>query len=227
MRLSVVLPCYNEELNIDGTVRDLAAWFARERVEGEIVAVDDGSADGTWSVLERLKSQNPGMKLVRHERNLGYGSALRSGCDAATMEFVGYMDSDGQFKAEDFSQLLPFLQKFDFVTGRRLRRADSFIRSMNAKLFGFLSFVVLGVWVRDINCAMKVWRRALWPQIRPRHSTGALFNAELFYRLRRSGIRWKQVPVHHYPRQYGVQTGAHLRVIFRMFRDLVRLRLGR
>lgn len=227
MRLSVVLPCYNEEQNIAVTVQDLVSWFAREGIEGEIVAVDDGSADGTWSVLERLKSQTPGMKLKRHERNFGYGSALRSGCDAATMEFMGYMDSDGQFKAEDWSALLPFLQEYDCVTGRRVGRADPFFRRVNALLFTLLTFVILGLWVRDINCAMKVWRTALWPRIRPTRSTGALFNAELFYRLRLAGIRWKQVPVHHYPRRHGVQTGAHLRVIFRMFRDLVRLRLGR
>jgi hypothetical protein len=97
---------------------------------------------------------------------------------------------------------------------------------VNASLFGILTAVVLGVWVRDINCAMKVWRRSLWPRIRPTHSTGALFNAEMFYRLRLAGIPWKQVPVHHYPRLRGAQTGAKLWVIFRMFRDLLRLRLS-
>ena len=225
MRLSIVLPCYNEEHNIEGTLTDLRAWAAKEGVEMEIVAVDDGSADGTWNILQNINAQGATpMKCVRHERNLGYGSAVRAGCDVATMDYVGFMDSDGQFHAEDWSQLIPHLQEFQFVTGRRLQRADPFIRKVNAKLFGFLTFLVLGVWVRDLNCAMKVWRRDLWPRIRPVHSKGALFNAEMFYRLRGLGIPWKQVPVHHYPRLKGVQTGANLRVILCMFRDLLALR---
>lgn len=224
MRLSIVLPCYNEEQNIEGTIDDLRSWAAREGIEMEIVTVDDGSTDGTWNVLQGLAARLPEIRLVRHERNLGYGSAVRAGCDAATMDFVGFMDSDGQFHAEDWSRLLPFLQEYQFVTGRRLHRADPFMRKVNAKLFGILTFLVLGVWIRDINCAMKVWQRSLWPRIRPVHATGALINAEMFYRLRCLGIPWKTVPVHHYQRLKGVQTGAHLGVIFRMFRDLLALR---
>jgi len=191
------------------------------------VAVDDGSRDGTLRILEQLTQEFPFLMIVRHPQNLGYGSALRSGCDAATMDFVGYMDSDGQFKAEDWSAIIPHLAHFQFVTGRRMERADPFIRKLNAKLFGFLTFVVLGVWVRDVNCAMKVWHKEIWPRIRPAHSTGALFNAEMFYRLKLAGIPWKVIPVHHFPRLHGVQTGAHLKVILRMFRDLFRLRSGR
>lgn len=242
MRLSIVLPCFNEEHNIEGTVAGLRSWALQERLELEIVAVDDGSTDGTWGVLQKLAEEKPSLRLVRHERNLGYGSAVRTGCDAAMDapltrslppgeergsggdHFIGFMDSDGQFRAEDFGKLLPFLSEYAFVTGRRLKRADPFMRKLNAKLFALLNLVVLGIWVRDINCAMKVWRRELWPRIRPEFSTGALINAEMFYRMHRLGIPWKQVFVQHYPRLKGVQTGANLRVILRMFRDLVALR---
>lgn len=227
MRLSIVLPCYNEEQNIQGTIEDLRCWGAREGIAMEIVTVDDGSTDGTWKMLQSLAERFPEIRLVRHEHNLGYGSAVRSGCDAATMDFVGFMDSDGQFHAEDLSRLLPFLREFQFVTGRRLHRADPFIRKLNAKLFAFLNVVVLGIWVRDINGAMKVWHRSLWPRIRPEYATGALINAEMFYRMHRLGIPWKQVFVRHYPRLKGEQTGARIGVILRMFRDLLALRRER
>jgi len=224
MQLSIVLPAFNEEHNIERTVTSVAAWFAREHIEGEIIVVDDGSGDGTAGALKHLQGSLPFLRVVTHERNLGYGSAVRAGCDAATKEYVGYMDSDGQFAVEDFNQLLPFLQEFDFVTGRRTKRADPFIRLVNAKLYGFLVYVALGVWVHDINCAMKVWKRSLWQQIRPRVSTGALINAEIFYRLKSLGIRWKQIPVRHFPREKGIQTGANIWVILKMFRDLFALK---
>jgi dolichol-phosphate mannosyltransferase len=98
------------------------------------------------------------------------------------------------------------------------------LRIINAKLFGILSYLMLGIWVRDINCAMKVFRRDLWKTIRPRVATGALVNAEMFYRMKRKNILWKQVDVHHYPRQFGTQTGAKLSVILRMFKELWTLR---
>ncbi|MDD4627973.1 MAG: glycosyltransferase family 2 protein [Candidatus Peribacteraceae bacterium] len=224
MQLSIVLPCFNEEQNIERTVTDVAQWFGREKIDGEIVVVDDGSTDGTAKVLARMAAQMPLLKIVTHPKNQGYGSAVRSGCDAAAKEFMGYMDSDGQFNVEDFGQLLPFLQEYEFVTGRRIKRADPFIRMVNAKLYGFLVWVALGVWVRDVNCAMKVWKASLWPMIRPIHSTGALINGEIFYRLHRHHIPWKQIPVHHYPRLLGKQTGANIRVILKMFRDLFALK---
>lgn len=113
---------------------------------------------------------------------------------------------------------------FDVVVGRRRKRADPFLRKVNAKLFGLLSLGVLGIWVRDVNCAMKVFRRSVWERARPVVTTGALLNAEFFYNLKRQGIPWKQVDVAHYPRRAGKQTGANPRVILRMFRELMVLR---
>jgi glycosyltransferase involved in cell wall biosynthesis len=224
MRLSLILPCYNEVGNITAVVADCVAWFASRLIDGDVIVVNDGSRDGTAGVLRSLSNRYPQLSIITHRENRGYGAAVRSGCDAATGAYIAFMDSDGQFRAEDFDQLLVHLDRYVFVTGRRRRRADPFMRKVNAKLFGFLTWAVLGIWVRDINCAMKVWRRDLWPQIRPRLATGALFNAELFLRLKRSGIVWKQVDVDHYPRRFGLQTGAKSGVILRMFREMWQLR---
>lgn len=223
---SIVLPCYNEEANIASTVHDVLSWFAKEGISGEVVVVNDGSSDGTGIVLSELEKQHPELVVVTHERNRGYGSAVRSGMDRASKEWIGYMDSDGQFKASDFSKLLPFTSGHALISGRRRKRADPFMRKVNAKGFALLNLIVLGIWVRDINCAMKLFRRDIWPKVRPEFATGALFNAEVFYRARRQGIAWKQCYVEHYPRRAGRQTGANLKVIARMFRDMARLRIA-
>jgi glycosyltransferase involved in cell wall biosynthesis len=220
MQLSIVLPCLNEEENIASAVADTDAWMRRRDIEGDIIIVNDGSTDGTVNVLERLQKQYQRLRTVTHTENRGYGAAVRSGCDAASTEWIGFMDSDGQFRAEDFDRLLLWADQFPLVVGRRRKRADPLRRRINAKCFGMLSWLVLGVWVRDINCAMKIFRRDLWQRIRPQHATGALFNAELFARARQSGARWMQVDVAHYPRLRGAQTGANFTVIFRMFREL-------
>lgn len=224
--LSIVLPCFNEELNIERTVRETAAWLSRKETSWEIVVVNDGSLDRTAEILGALTMEFPSLSIVTHETNRGYGAAVRSGCDLARGDVIGFMDSDGQFSAADFDLLLPHLKTHTFVVGRRRRRADPFVRIMNAKLFGLLSWLVLGIWVRDINCAMKVFTRETWKKIHPGHSTGALINAEMFYHARRSGIPWFTVDVPHAPRRFGRQTGAKPSVIFRMFRELWTMKQG-
>ncbi|MEQ1849157.1 MAG: glycosyltransferase family 2 protein [Candidatus Peribacteraceae bacterium] len=227
MTLSLVLPCFNEEKNVRTAVLATQSWMQERSLSGEIIVVDDGSRDQTAAVLEALKNEVPTLVVLRHPENRGYGAALLTGLDQARGELMGFMDSDGQFDPKNFDRLLPLLSDASFVTGRRLHRADPLPRKLNAKLFGFLSFIFLGIWVRDINCAMKLWHRDIWAQIRPRHSTGALFNAEMFQRLRRHRIPWKQVDVDHFPRKFGAQTGAKLSVILRMFRELWELRISR
>jgi glycosyltransferase involved in cell wall biosynthesis len=224
MTISVVLPCYNEEKNIAATVRDVADWMRAHSLQGEIIVVNDGSTDGTASVLASLESTHKNLRIIAYSPNRGYGSAVRTGCDSAVSDVIAFMDSDGQFHAKDFDLLLPHLDSVAFVTGRRRKRADPFMRKLNAKLFGFLNLLILGIWVRDINCAMKVFRRSIWKKIRPTHATGALVNAEIFLNLKRKGIVWKQVDVSHYRRAHGTQTGAKLSVIVRMFRELFSLR---
>lgn len=223
-RLSLVLPCFNEEENIERSVRETDAWYAQAGMDGEIIVVDDGSKDRSLSILERLQKELPRLKIVRHQKNQGYGLAIRSGIDAATEDVVGFMDSDGQFRPSDLPLLLPHLDEYRFVTGRRRKRADSFVRNMFGKVLGAMNVIVLGLWVRDVNCGMKVFRRELWKTIRPTHGVEKLFNTELFLRLKEAGIPWKTVDVPHYPRLLGNPTGAKLYVIVRMFKELWGLR---
>ena len=223
-RLSIALPCLNEQENIRATVEGLDRWMKSRNIEGEIIAVNDGSSDRTGEILSELETVMPNVRVVTHPHNRGYGAAVLSGLDAARGEVIGYMDSDGQFDPEDFDVLLPLMNQYSFVTGRRKHRADPFVRKMNAKLFGLLSFFILGIWVRDINCAMKLMRREIWSKIRPHVATGALVNAEMFYRLKLNTIPWAQRDVRHFPRKFGTQTGAKLSVILRMFKELLRLR---
>lgn len=225
-RLSLVLPCYNEKDNISNTIRSCRGWMDKSGIEGEIIIVNDGSTDSTGKILDSLKSELK-FKIVSFTVNQGYGAAVRAGCDEASEEFIAFMDSDGQFDPYDFNLLIPHLNQYDIVVGRRRKRADPFMRKLNAKLFGVLGWMVLGVWVRDVNCAMKIFRRSIWNKVRPSVSTGALFNAELFYNLKRSGINWKQIDVSHYPRLAGTQTGANISVILRMFKEVLKVKNDR
>jgi glycosyltransferase involved in cell wall biosynthesis len=224
MNLSVVLPCYNEELNIESAVRDVAQWMNSAAINGEIIVVDDGSKDGSPAILERLSKEFPNLRIVTHRKNGGYGIAIRSGCDAAATEWIAFMDSDAQFYAKDLGLLIAHADRYPFITGRRNRRADSFVRNTLGKILGAFNVIVLGLWVRDVNCGMKMFRRDIWPEIRPTAAVEKLFNTEMFLRLKQKGIPWHQVNVPHYPRTAGNPTGSSPRVIIRMFKELFDLR---
>jgi glycosyltransferase involved in cell wall biosynthesis len=227
MHLSLVLPCYNEEENAEAAVRDVFTWFLRAGIDGEVIAVNDGSRDRTQQVLEGLQKEFPQLKIVRHERNLGYGAAVRSGCDAAEGEIIGFMDSDGQFRAEDLRILLVHIDEYPFVTGRRRKRADPVIRVIFGKLLGLMIFLTFGVWIRDVNCGMKIFRRSIWPSIRPVSGLEKFFNTEMFLNLKDQNIPWQQVDVPHYRRERGSPTGGTLGIIIRMFRELAALKRSR
>jgi glycosyltransferase involved in cell wall biosynthesis len=220
--LSVVLPAFNEEANVEGVVRQVASALEASGLDYEIVVVDDGSRDRTGEILDRLAAELPSLRPRHHPQNRGYGAALRTGFEASGKAYVFYMDSDGQFDIADLAHLLPLAAKDCIVTGFRIRRHDPWLRTLNAWLFGLLVRVLLGVRVRDLNCAFKLIPRPVLAGM-TLESTGALINAEIYGRAVRRGVRIREVGVQHYPRRGGVQTGARLHVIARAFYDLWRL----
>jgi glycosyltransferase involved in cell wall biosynthesis len=223
--LSVVLPAFNEEANVERVVRECVAYLDASGLDYELLVVNDGSRDQTGPILDRLKGEFPRLRPQHHPQNRGYGAALRTGFDAASKRFIFYMDGDGQFDIKELDVILPLATDEDhIVTGFRIKRNDPFIRRLNARLFGgWLVRVMLNVYVKDLNCAFKLIPKKVLDAI-TLESTGALINAELYGRAVRKGFKVKEIGVHHYPRTAGTQTGAHLSVIFRAFYDLFRLR---
>ena len=190
----------------------------------DVVRVGQAVWDETGAIIDRLAKEFPFVHPLHHKRNGGYGAALRSGCNAGTKKYIGFMDSDGQFRAGQFTELLLRLPEYRIVAGVRMERADPWNRKLNAWLYGCLVRLVLGVKKRDINCALVVFEKLLWPSICPRFATGALFCGEMYYRLKKTGTPLCQVGVQHFPRTAGRSTGANPFVILRMFRELRKLK---
>lgn len=222
--LSVILPAYNEEANIERVIRQVVAYLEPLGLDYEILPVNDGSADRTGEILARVAQENPRVRPQTHPQNRGYGAALRTGWAAAQKRFTFYMDGDGQFDIKDLDKLWPLADEDVIVTGFRIERRDPLLRRLNAKLFGgWLVRVMLDVYVKDLNCAFKLIPKKVLDTITI-ETNSALINAELYGRAIRAGFGIREVGVHHYAREAGVQTGAHLGVIVRALVDIVRLR---
>lgn len=221
--LSIFFPCYNEEANVERLTRACLEAARKYAETFEIIIVNDGSKDGTAAIAERLAEENPEVRAVHNNPNLGYGGAVARGLREARMQWIFFTDGDGQFDVNEIGKLVELLERCDFAVGYRIKRADPFVRKVNAFCWGTLVRMVFGLKVRDIDCAFKLLPKSLIDSIELK-SQGALISTELLARAKYRNLRIAEVGVNHYPRVAGQQTGANLKVILRAFRELFKLR---
>ncbi len=217
--LSIVLPAYNEEAVIGATLEQVLNVLEEQVKDFEVIVVNDGSTDSSGAIISTIMETEPRVRVVTHERNQGYGSALADGFAAASKELTFFMDSDGQFDIRDLARLLIFIDDYDAVIGYRLDRQDTWVRKLNAWGWNLLIRNVLGVQARDIDCAFKLLHTDFLHRY-PLETRGAMINAELLYKLKCAGYTYREVGIHHLPRRGGRATGANLSVIVRAFREL-------
>lgn len=217
--LSVVLPAYNEEAVIAEAVYGIASILTPWVQDFEVIVVNDGSRDSTKAIVEHIMATDARVRIINHPVNQGYGAALVSGFEAAAKDLVFFTDSDGQFDPHDLEPFFSMIEKYDVVLGYRIKRQDKWTRKLNAWGWNLLVSLLLGVRVRDVDCAFKMYRADFFHTHRL-ETRGAMINAEILYKLKRYGYTYTQVGVRHLPRRSGQATGARLTVIVRALREL-------
>lgn len=226
-RLTFFFPAYNEEENIAETIRR-ALDEVGPLVGGsiEVLAIDDGSTDRTRELGEAVAATDPRVRVF-HQENRGYGGALRAGFENARGELIGFSDGDLQFDLHEMSRLLDRMaderKPVDVVIGYRMKRRDPPHRIFIAKTYNAIVSVLFALRVRDIDCAMKLFRREVFDGL-PLTTDSPFLSAQLLIKLKARGERIAQVGVTHYPRAAGTNTGASFRKILRTFRDIFLLR---
>jgi glycosyltransferase involved in cell wall biosynthesis len=220
--MSVIFPAFNEEGNIRRTIEAALEVLPQVARSWEIIVVDDGSSDATAQICEHLKARYPEIEVISHGRNRGYGAALRSGIVAAKYDLIFFSDSDGQFDLRELQQLICWSEDYDIVAGYRANRQDPLHRRINALGWNVLVRLVLGIKIRDIDCAFKLFRREVFEQVQIR-CVGAMVNTEILAQATQLGMRIREVKVSHFPRRHGKSSGANIHVIVKAFRELCRL----
>ena len=221
--LSVVFPAFNEAANIRAVVEDAHQTVPKLAPIFEIIVVNDGSKDRTGEICDRLVEELSNVRVVHHPRNCGYGAALKSGIRLARYDLIFFTDADGQFDLNEIGALLEQADAYDIVAGYRARRQDPPHRLLFAWGWNILVRLVLGVRIRDIDCAFKVFNRHVFNKVQI-HSVGAMVNTEIFAQVSRFGMTVREVPVSHFPRRHGKPTGGNISVIMRAFRELIKMR---
>jgi glycosyltransferase involved in cell wall biosynthesis len=221
--LSIFFPAYYDEQNI-GKVTEGALRVVKElEIEDyEIIIVDDGSPDNTGAVADELAARHERVRVIHHERNLGYGAALRSGFAAARKEYVFYTDGDNQFDMDELKKFVALLPFTDIVSGFRVDKQYSTYRKFTSFVYNLILRVLFGIQDRDVDCAFKIYPTRLFREI-TLESKDAFIDAEIAIKARLLGYRATEVGVTHLPRLDGISTGARPSVIFRTLGEIYRM----
>ncbi len=218
MDLSVIIPIKDERDNLRPLCERLRQALQPLGLAYEVVFVDDGSADGSFTVLEELAARDPRLKVVRLRRNFGQSAALQAGIDWSCGEILVTMDGDLQNDPADIPVLLAKLREgYDAVLGRRARRQDHLlIRKIPSLLGNWLIRKVTGVPIKDMGCTLRAMRRDLAEGL-PLYGEMHRFIPVL---AQQYGGRLAQLEVRHHPRTAG-KTKYGLTRTFRVVLDLM------
>ena len=206
--LSLVLPAWNEADVIATAVQEALAALSTVAAAAklgnfEVIIVDDGSTDQTAAIVRAIN--DPRVRLIEQGTNQGYGAALRAGFEAAQYELVSFTDADCQFDLTDLAYMVPLSGRYDLVYGYRIDRKDLPRRRFASWGYNQLIRVLLGSPVRDVDCALKVFRRRQLPAILP-EARGFFANTEMIYKAGQQGLSVVEVGVTHRPRTLGQST---------------------
>lgn len=206
MKLSIVIPVYNEARTVDQLLGMVLR--ANTGLETEIVVVDDCSSDGTRAVLERAKNEHPNMVLLSHDRNQGKGAALRTGFAAATGDIVLIQDADLEYDPKEYPHLLqPILDGHaDVVFGSRFlgggaHRVVFYWHYVGNKVLTMLSNMMTNLDLTDMEVCYKVFRKEVLKDITIRENRFG-FEVEITAKVARKKWRIYEVPISYYGREY-------------------------
>ena len=221
--ISVFFPAFNDGKTIGTVVSQALHLLPTLTHNYEVLVVNDGSADSTQEVLEELARESNHLRVIRHERNLGYGAALRSGFKHSAKELIFYTDGDGQYDVREISNLLPLMTSdCAVVNGYKISRADAAYRKIAGAIYNRLARILFRLPIRDVDCDFRLIKQSAIRSIDLTSSDGAIC-VELIYKLRRRGCAFAEVPVHHYPRMHGRSQFFTLGRVARTVRDFCML----
>ena len=228
MKLSIIIPVFNEEKTV-AQVLDKVSKLKIPGVEKEIIVIDDGSLDETWSKIRNWKLPAPSeaegeignSKVFRHAKNLGKGAAVRSGIEKATGDYIIIQDADLEYDINDIPRLVHEIKsKNDVIYGTRLarlphltneeRRLQFLLHYFGNRFLSLVTSILYGQWITDMETCYKLFPRSEVRDITLR-SKRFDFEPEITSKLLKKGLKIREIPIKTKPRGY--EEGKKLNTI--------------
>lgn len=225
IELSLVLPFYNEEKNVQRVCEELIQALNQQRLSFELIAVNNGSWDKTAELIDDLCKRFPNqIKKVTVEINQGYGWGILQGLKIAGGQHVGYTPGDGQVPAEDIAKV--FLEgkklNLDFFQGQRIRK-DTMVRRSNTQIYNFLFHLFFKCEVYDIGSNPKIMKREWYEKLKL-ISKDWFIDGEIALKTRAYGGKMKEFPVAFKKREEG-KSKVNIFSAIEMLKNMIRWKL--
>ena len=201
--LSIIIPAYNEEHRIKSTLLSISAFLKNEKINAEIIVVDDGSTDFTSRIVESQKNEIPNLTLISLPKNLGKGNAIKTGVMIASGELILMMDADNSTPINEYTKLKASLtNEYDIVIGSRYLKDSNvkirqpFYRIAIGRLGNMLISIFLVKGIKDTQCGFKLFRHAAAKQIFSRQKIQRLgFDMEALAIAQLLNYKTKEIPI--------------------------------
>lgn len=221
--ISAFFPCYNDAGTIASMVVLTANTLKKLTDDYEIIVIDDGSSDRSREVLRELERRFSRLRVIYHEKNRGYGGALRSGFSAAGKELVFYTDGDFQYDVTELRKLYNALtDDVEVVNGYKIDRHDPLYRVIIGKTYQRLMKFLFNIRIKDVDCDFRLIRRQVFDKVNLEYDSGVIC-IELIKKLQDAGYRFNEVSVNHFFRSYGKSQFFNLKRLRRVGADLITL----
>lgn len=220
MEFSLVIPVYNEADNLAALNDELKAVISRLEEPCEMIWVDDGSTDGSLTIIKGIAERDPSCRYLCFEKNCGQSAALAAGFCAAKGRYVITLDSDLQNNPVDILEMVPYLAEYDMVTGWRKNRHDTRWKRFSSWFANSIRNWLSRESIHDTGCSLKIMKTEYLKNIRMYKG----MHRFLPTLMKMEGARVKEVPVSHRPRTMGVSKYGIWDRAFSGLRDLLAVR---
>lgn len=224
--ITIAIPAYNEEENIEWIINDSLSSLPRYFENYEVLIVNDGSHDSTAKIIDSLAKKYNNVRVI-HQPNGGYSKAMLTGIRNAKMDFVAYVPADGQYTVSDMAKMFPLMQTSDLVLGYRgIRKDYNIYRKILSYGYLVLLWILFGITVRDLN-GPNIWRTSEVNQLKKIYSIkskGVFLLAEIVARFKSKGLRISEAPSVYRSRRGGSVKNAKLSVAIKTGVDALKLK---
>lgn len=230
--LTVIIPAYNEEKNIESTLKEIAGYLNKKAFSHEIIIVDDGSCDNTSEFAKRTSSLFGDFKIIKNEPNKGKGYSVKRAMLEAKGEYALFMDADNSTSIYEFDKFLPYLnENYDVVIasrrlkGSKVEEPQPLLRAKMGQFYILLSKIMLRLNVSDFNCGFKVYNtKSTRRMFELQKMNDWSFDAELLFLINKYDLKLKEAPV-----RWVHKSGSKVRPIkdaIKSFMSILRIKMN-
>lgn len=222
LELTIFFPVYRDEATVKMVTEKAISFLRHHAAAGEVLIVDDGSPDLSGKIADDLAARHSEVRVIHHERNLGYGEALKTGLHAARYEWIGFTDGDDEYEVFDLERLLLHRDYYDLIITFRYTKLYSTTRIFISWIYNYAVRFFFRTRFRDISTGLRAIRRSLIDRLLLT-SSSPFIGAEIAIKAMLLGYRVGEVGIQTFPRRFGKGATITPRNILATIRDMYRI----